>query len=237
MIMKKYITLAIIAFTLGFTSCSDDDKLPDVKPADRGTVTDNQGNVYDWVRIGDQMWTTSNAKNGISLSEAEYYAGSWWSYVLENDEDIEYFENDYFPVMGNLMTMEDAIDSAPEGWRLPSDEDWQKLERTLGMSNASSKGNRGDGVAYSMITKDSGCELGLDFGGGCFPMKVYGWIEINLDFIGEHGYYWTSTLEPSYETEQPMAYFRRITVNNGKVGRECMRADSYLSVRWVKDVE
>lgn len=34
-----------------------------------------------------------------------------------------------------------------------------------------------------------------------------------------------------------MAYYRRITVNNGKVGRECMRADSYLSVRWVKDVE
>lgn len=229
-------TFAVISLAL-LPACSDDDKLPDVKPADRGTVTDNQGNVYDWVRIGDQMWTTSNAKNGSALADAEYYNNFNWTYVLEEDEQIEEFENVYMPAYGNLMTYDDAMESAPEGWRLPSDEDWQKLERTLGMSNPDRKGFRGEGVAYAMQATDSGCELGLKLGGCVVPVKNYGWIDMKWDYVGEHGYYWTSTIEPSYEADQTFIYYRRITANIGTVSRECMRSDSYLSVRWVKDVE
>lgn len=234
--MNKYIYALIATTAITLCACSDDDKLPDVKPADRGTVTDNQGNVYDWVRIGDQMWTTSNAKNGSALSEAEYYNNFGWKYVLGEDQ-VEEYENDYMPAYGNLMTYDDAMESAPEGWRLPSDEDWQKLERTLGMSNPDRKGFRGEGVAYAMQAEDSGCELGLKLGGCVVPVKTFGWIEMNWDYVGEHGYYWTSTIEPSYEAEQTFVYYRRITANIGTVSRECMRSDSYLSVRWVKDVE
>lgn len=234
--MKKFIYALVAITAVTLSACSDDNKLPDVKPADRGTVTDNQGNVYDWVRIGDQMWTTANAKNGSPLSEAEYYNNFGWKYVLDEDQ-VEEYENDYMPVYGNLMTFDDAMESAPEGWRLPSDEDWQKLERTLGMSNPDRKGFRGEGVAYAMQATDSGCELGLKFGGSVVPVKTYGWVDMSWDYIGEHGYYWTSTIEPSYEAEQTFVYYRRITANIGTVSRECMRADSYLSVRWVKDVE
>lgn len=234
--MKKFIYALVTITAVSLSACSDDDKLPDVKPADRGTVTDNHGNVYDWVRIGDQMWTTANAKNGSPLSEAEYYNNFSWKYVLDEDL-VEEYENDYMPVYGNLMTFDDAMESAPEGWRLPSDEDWQKLERTLGMSNPDRKGFRGEGVAYAMQATDSGCELGLKFGGSVVPVKTYGWVDMSWDYIGEHGYYWTSTVEPSYEAEQTFVYYRRITANIGTVSRECMRADSYLSVRWVKDVE
>lgn len=235
--MKSLIySLAIGVVMAAGTSCSDD-KLPSVTPADRGTVTDDQGNVYNWVRIGDQMWTTSNAKNGTSLAEAVYYNNFEWSNVLSSDQAIEEYETNYLPVYGNMMTMEDAVESAPEGWRLPTDEDWKKLERVLGMTDVDSKGYRGDGVAYALMNTDSGAELSLGFGGGCFPIKNYGWIKINQDFVGEHGYYWTSTIDDSYEEDYSMAYFRKITANYGKVDRDCMRIDSYLSVRWVKDVK
>lgn len=237
--MKKYLYILAIAMVplMGITSCSDDNDLPEVKITQRGTVTDDQGNEYEWVRIGDQLWTTSNAKNGTPLSEAEYYTNFDYAYVLDGDDEIEYYENEYLPAYGNPMTYEDAMASAPEGWRLPTDEDWQKLERTLGMKDAASKGFRGDGVAFSMMEKGKGADLGLEAGGGCFPVQNYGWIEINLDYVGEHGYYWTATIDDSYEEDYAMAYFRRITANYGKVSRECMRADSYLSVRWVKDAE
>lgn len=235
--MRKNILLSVVCLSLiALSSCNDDDKLPNITPEDRGTVMDDQGNVYEWVRIGDQMWTTSNAKNGTSLAEAEYYNGFDYSYVLSED-GAQDFEENYLPNYGNPMSLEDAIASAPEGWRLPSDEDWQKLERTLGMKNPEMKGLRGDGVAFSMMNKDSGCELGLGLGGGCFIQQVWGWIEINLDYIGERGYYWTSTIDDSYDQEYQLAYFRRFTANHGDVSRACMRTDSYLSVRWVKDVK
>lgn len=236
--MKKTIYTALIALSIfGLNACSDDDNLPKITPTDKGIVTDNLGNTYNWVRIGNQMWTTTNAKNGTPLTEAEYYSGSNYNHVLYGDEEIKYFETEYLPEYGNPMTYEDAVESAPQGWRLPTDEDWQKLERTLGMKNTDTKGLRGEGVAFAMTAKDSGAELGLDIGGGVFPVQVYGWIEMNLDYVKEHGYYWTSTLAPEYEGEHTMAYYRRLTANYGKVSRECMRADCYLSVRWVKDVE
>ncbi len=36
-------------------------------------------------------------------------------------------------IYGNLLSYDDAVASTPEGWRLPTDEDWQKLEQALGM--------------------------------------------------------------------------------------------------------
>ncbi len=235
--MKKliYITIAFICATL--TSCNDDDnKLTDITPTDRGTVTDNQGNVYNWVRIGDQMWTTTNAKNGLSLADAEYYDNFGYSYILTSEKSITDYENNYLPKYGNLLSFEDAIDSAPEGWRLPSDEDWQKLEKALGMGGTSKKGNRGKGIAYSLQETESGCELGLSLCGGCVPLKNLGYFTIKLDYVGEHGYYWTSTIDPSYQDGE-MVYFRRITANMSTVARNCISSQAYLAVRWVRDVK
>lgn len=234
--MKKFIYAAIVLMSAGFSSCGDDDKLPDIKPADRGTVIDDQGNVYEWVRIGNQMWTTSNALNGTHLSEAKYYNNFRYVYVLPEDEDVEYFDNEYYPAYGNPMTYEEAVASAPEGWRLPSDVDWQVLEKTLGMSDPDRKGSRGS-IGLVLQQKDSGCELGLRLSGACVPVKNYGWIDMSLKYVGDYGFYWTSTVEPSYDTEQTMVYFRRLTANYPTVGRECIRSDCYMSVRWVKDVE
>lgn len=53
--MKKFIYAFLTLASLAFVSCGDDDdSLPNIVPQDRGTVTDNEGNVYDWVRIGDR---------------------------------------------------------------------------------------------------------------------------------------------------------------------------------------
>lgn len=228
-----------------FCSCSDDDdKMPAVKPSDRGTVVDNEGNTYEWVRIGDLLWTTSNANNGPDVWETEYWAGEADGYMKvfhDNYGDlykskVKKYTNNYRPVYGNLMTYESAKASAPEGWRLPSDEDWQKLERSLGMTGTDAKGARGTGQAYRLRESGSGTELAMLAGGGFILQPYLGYITLDLVFEEVNGFYWTSTLSDSNEDED-VAYYRKFYTVNGKIWRECALTNNMMSVRWVKDAE
>lgn len=241
--MKKYIYCLLLPFvSLLAVSCSDDDdKLPAIKPADRGTVVDNEGNTYGWVRIGDLLWTTSNANNGPAINENQYFDRFTWQYIYTDkwgvDEDaVEEYNESYRPVCGNLMNYQAAVASAPEGWRLPSDEDWQKLEKVLGMSDTGAKGRRGNGQAFRLQEKESGTELAMIPAGGFIFEPSYGMISLNLQYQDVYGFYWTLTVDPSY-TDEETAYYRKFLVGNGSIWRECSSTQQLMSVRWVKDAE
>jgi len=100
------------------------------------TVTDADGNIYHTVRIGNQVWTTGN------LRTTKYNDGTAiplvtdkiaWSYLTtaaycsyDNDESNM---NKY----GALYNWH-AVNSgklAPKCWHVPSDEEWDILERHL----------------------------------------------------------------------------------------------------------
>jgi len=233
MVMKKYI-IGLLGVLL-FMACSDEDERF-VAPSERGTVTDDKGNAYEWVRIGDLDWTTSNAKNGEPLYALTYYDG--FSYVeVFDEEDAEDIRLNYMPVYGNLMTYEEAMKTAPEGWRLPTDEDWKNLERALGMGGAvDEKGWRGNGVADLLRQEGEGTELALKQGGVCTWKAVYGWMELEWTNFKEFGYYWSSTIDPSY-TDIEAAYYRKICFGVSSVERQCGKTDKLMSVRWVRDAK
>lgn len=239
--MKKYIYMLLTIAPILFASCSNDDDLPAVKPTDRGTVTDSDGNVYEWVRIGDLQWTTSNAKNGPDVWECTYFDRFTWKHVLENyygripqsaKDDYNLYRQSY----GNLMNYASAVASAPDGWRLPTDEDWQKLERHLGMSDTGSKGCRGNGQAFRLQESGTGTELAMIPGGGFIFEPSYGWVSLTLQYQDVYGFYWTSTVDPSYIDEETV-YYRKFLSGNGSIWRECSSAQQLMSVRWVKDAE
>lgn len=235
--MKKlyYISLFILAITL--CSCGKDE-LKDVVPAQTGTVTDNEGNVYEWVQIGDLQWTTTNAKNGPKMTEIIYWDDWGWTNAFDPDE-VDDMNNNYMPVYGNLMKWDDAVESAPAGWRLPTDEDWQKLETSLGMTETNALGIRGEnGVGYKLQQADAGSRLGLILGGGINKKIAYMWIIFSLDNWHEFGYYWTATEGPDVNGNTKTAYYRKIFENNGGVDRRYgKREEKYMSVRWVRDVK
>lgn len=235
--MNKIIYIMLACVSLTFMSCNDDDDFV-TSPSASGTVTDDMGNVYGWVRIGNLDWTTSNARNGLSIVDAEYFDERWsdWEYVVE-EEDYDYVVDDYIPRYGNLMSLEEAVNSAPDGWRLPSDEDWKALERALGMSDADAKGWRGtNGVGTRLMEANSGVGMGLMLGGGALYRKdnFTNTIHNDIDYVLEAGYYWTSTIEPAYADGQ-MGYFRKIVCNYPGVERQCTRAANFLSVRWCRN--
>lgn len=230
--MNKIIYTLLLFVSVLMVSCNDDDVTIVSSPAARGTVTDDMGNTYNWVRIGNLDWTTSNARNGKSMLDVEYLDWNWEN-LFDEEEQAELIDN-YLPVHGNLMTYDDAVASAPDGWRLPSDEDWKALERALGMTDADNMGWRGEGVASRLMEK-GGAEMALSLGGNIrSTVRFDGNYTYAFDSNGECGYYWTSTIEPSYVDER-LAYFRKLVAGYGMVERRYTSAESYYSVRWCRD--
>jgi len=231
--MKKYLYTLLLLVPMVFTSCDDDDVNIVNVPSAQGSVMDDMGNTYNWVRIGNLDWTTSNALNGESMLYAEYIEyGAWTDLFL--DETKEELKTSYIPYHGNLMDFEEAVASAPDGWRLPSDEDWKNLERALGMSDADAMGWRGAGVAARLMDK-GGVGLGFTFGGNIRSiLDNSGLYSFEFDSVDEAGYYWTSTINPSYD-EEPTAYFRKLVNGVGGVERRCTSAESRFSVRWCRN--
>jgi len=111
---------------------------PDSK--EPGTVTDVDGNVYQTVRIGNQIWMTEN------LRVTRYYNGdpiplvtdgSVWA-DLQTGARCSYNNNetnaDTYGYLYNWQAVNDSRNIAPSGWRVPTVDDWHDLAVYLGGS-------------------------------------------------------------------------------------------------------
>jgi uncharacterized protein (TIGR02145 family) len=74
------------------------------------------GQTYDLVEIGNQCWMAENMNFETP--------NSWWYDNSSSNGDL----------FGRLYYWADAMVVCPQGWHLPSDEDWKILEMSLGMT-------------------------------------------------------------------------------------------------------
>ena len=105
-------------------------------------VTDIDGNVYQTIQIGEQVWMAENLKvthyrNGdaipTGLSDLEWENLNSGAYaVYENNEG----NADTYGYLYNWYAVDDSRNIAPEGWHVPTDEEWMELEMALGMSES-----------------------------------------------------------------------------------------------------
>ena len=169
--------------------------------------------------------------------------GNEYTWVRYKDQALAEYDS-----LGNLFSYEEAIANAPEGWRLPTDEDWKKLERTLGMSatEADALGWRGsiEGELIQQDANGSGICLLLS---GIVSLQERTWTKYPYFCqVREFGYYWTSTIDESY-TLETTAYYRRIGFYTSQIERNVTAIqekstdgviyNKYLSVRYVRDAQ
>ncbi len=119
-----------------------------------GIVVDVDGNEYQSVRLGDQVWTVEN------LRTTKYNDGTPIPYISDNEEWANstsgafcYYENDSANVVkhGALYNWY-AVSTgnlAPEGWRIPSYTDWNNLQSYLRLNGYDFDGS----TSGSKITK------------------------------------------------------------------------------------
>ncbi len=236
-----YIRKISIAFLLMifFLSCGSEEEISKPKP-EMSTVNDNEGNKYTTVKIGSQWWMAED------LKATKFRNGS--SIKLLNEQDTSEWAITKLPaytkgLIGNLYnfySVSSLENIAPEGWHVASEEDWQKLETHLGMSNedvlkVNWRGvNEGDKLKqdYQLRswknftnvwgTNESGfaalpCGCRLFDGRNCLPNT------------SEQGFWWTST---STENE---AWFRNLDYKKSKIFRYFVSKNYGYAIRCVKD--
>jgi len=112
-----------------------------------GTVTDVDGNVYNTIQIGNQIWMAENLKvthyrNGEAIQNITDF--TQWEFLTTGAyciyDNIESNAATYGRLY-NWYAVDDARGLAPEGWHVPSDEEWKEFEMHLGMSQTDADNN------------------------------------------------------------------------------------------------
>ena len=107
-----------------------------------GTVTDQDGNTYDYLTYGDQVWTVDNAemvtyRDGTPIPQvtdntewANLNTGAWCYYGNDPSKGKLY---NWYSVAGIHDNDPNTPNKefAPEGWHVPSDAEWTTLEEYL----------------------------------------------------------------------------------------------------------
>jgi uncharacterized protein (TIGR02145 family) len=114
-----------------------------IKLSSYASLVKVDGKLVEWktVKIGSQIWMTENLnistfRNGDKIFEAKTLAE--WQEANDNKQPAWcYYNND--PANGvkygklyNWYAVNDKRGLAPEGWRVPTDRDWEILETALG---------------------------------------------------------------------------------------------------------
>lgn len=235
--MKGYAIAILVCCCAVLGSCSKEDKLPEIRPAASGTYTDERdANTYEWIRVGNLEWMTSNLKY---YETAPYYECTYnvlgvpCAVSVYTTTNLEADYEEY----GNFYTWEEAKALCPEVWRLPTDEDWKDLEMALGMSerDANAEGWRGDREATLLRQGKDGLGMNLRLAGNVSNSNRYAGAGLNLwlTFVGESGYYWTATESDKLST--PNVWFRKIFADYETVYRGVTTLNKLMRVRCCRD--
>ena len=241
--MKKEMILSGLCLALLFAACSQD-KNSSGPSEGEGTVTDIDGNVYNTVQIGSQVWMAENLKvtrfrNGNPIpeepGEAEWAAaGTPLFCMYDNDPS----NTRVYGLLYNWFAADDPRGLAPAGWHVPSDEEWKTLEMELGMSR--------------MVADAEGAWRGTDQGGQLKEQGTAHWEAPNSQATNSsgftalpHGYrsgnggFYTLNQNAPYHTStektEESHWFHLVRYEESGIFRDGTTKKSGYAVRCVRD--
>lgn len=243
--------------SLFFISCKKE--YPDTAMVIRDAVKDYDGNKYDAVKIGDQIWMASNLRTkhfsdgekipfytcGSSLKEPMRYANgdhNNGTLITQKEKRCGFLYNwcavmhnaNQFNVSGHVQGI------CPDGWHVPTEEEWRTLRNTVASSETYMKKSRS--VSKALADKEMWeiplVIIGTNLIPGCNPAKnnSTGFSALpagHTGWLGSEGfdaYFWSCTIEnDNYATA---AY---INYTDADLMMNLVIRDGGLSVRCVKD--
>ena len=195
-----------------------------------GTVTDIDGNVYNIITIGTQVWLVENLKvthyrNGDSIpnvtDNTQWFSLNSGAYCDYNN-DLNHVST--YGRLYNWYAVNDNRCLAPAGWHVPSDAEWNILINYLGGFSVA-----GGALKETILWQSPNTGATNSSGFSALP-GGYRDNSSNFYNIGNIASFWSST---AYSTS--WAYYRSLSYDNAVVFHSnCYRIYG-LSVRCVRD--
>ncbi len=193
------------------------------------------------VKIGNQVWMLENLnvnkfRNGDLIPHAK--TEEEWETAGNNGEPAWcYYNNDpdngdRYGKLYNWYAVNDPRGLAPEGWRIPSDEDWSRLTDFLGGESVAGKKMKFTDFWAENDEKFEYVDKGEGTNESGFSGLPGGGREYDGPFnnIGEYGRWWSSTEDCTYN-----AWNRDLSYSNEYVFRDDHLKDAGFSVRCLRD--
>ena len=201
------------------------------KENDPETVTDIDGNVYNTVTIGSQVWMKENLKttkfnDGSSIP----LVTDLTQWIALNSPGFCWYDNNSgnktaYGALYNWFAV-NTEKLCPYGWRVPSDDDWTTLTTLYGGENAASAKLKEAGTTHWTAPNTGTNESGFTaLPGGGRAGSDGAFVEI---YTGAH---WWSITEYSASN----AYYRGMINSNTIVYRNNSDKRSGFSVRCIKN--
>ena len=222
----------VIIFLLSLTTC-----MP-VLAQETDIFTDSRdGKVYRTVKIGDQIWMAENLAYLPAIDmvkDLSWDRSRYWVYGYYGGNVQEAKKTTHFIQYGVLYNWPAAMnDACPDGWRIPGEPDWQKLELLMGMdrNQLQLRDWRETGAVGRKLKSTSGWDKNsgtdeADFGalpGGLLGYDVFE----TRDFCG---YFWVGTA-----THRDNAWVRSMLFDRDGIQRIEERKWFGCSVRCIKE--
>ena len=191
-----YSSFAIVAFSLLLSACSE-------------SFTDSRdGQSYDVVKIGEQTWMAEN----LNFETAG-------SFCPEGDSRN-------CKRLGRLYSWAEARSVCPDGWRLPTKEDFEALvaAQSSSLSRAGAALKSSDG----WFKKGNGSDA---LGFKALPAGYRG-ADGKFDGIGGYAYFWSATEDP--ENRESNAFYLFLSFSSDVASINMFAKEDYRSVRCVK---
>lgn len=207
----------------------------DEKVSEKKLIAKKQEIEFDSVQIGNQIWMKRNLdvdrfQNGDPIPEAK--SVNEWSIAGKNKQPAWcYYDNDtengrIYGKLYNWYAVNDPRGLAPEGWHVPSDEEWTTLTDYLGGEDSAGGKMKSTGTQYwKSPNAEATNESGLSGLPGGFRTYDEGFLNIGFD-----GNWWSYS-----ELNTDPAWLRGLSYDDGKVYRSFLTKEDGFSVRCLRD--
>lgn len=196
------------------------------------TVTDIDGNIYNTVQIGDQVWMSENLKttryrNGDLIPNVTTDNTAWgnlttgaWSYY---NNDVSF--NAIYGKLYNWYTTEGDM-LCPTGWGVPTDAEWTTLTTYLGGESVAGGKMKTIGTSYWRF-QSAGTD---NFSGFSALPGGYRFFLGSFDWLRDIAFFWSAT-----EDASGTAWYRNLFSGSVDVFRVSNVKTIGASVRCLRD--
>ena len=203
------------------------------------TISDVDGNVYKIVLIGKQWWmaenlrtTKFNDRTPIPLKTAN---ADWLKSSQDGLPSYSWYDNNIsnkgtYGALYNWYVIDASSNGGknvcPDGWKVPTDEDWTTLTNQLGGLNVAGGNLKDTGTSY-WKEPNTGANNQSGFTG------LPGGARVNAVFseIKSVGRWWSSTKNDPFSS----AWYRQVSSNSNSVLRHHLGAGNGFSIRCIKE--